>query len=106
MGYIGIIGGLGQRLHRSTQADRPASCVRFFGVARAPFILHHCVVQCSVLSSQPVEVSKTVQGALATIKSALTKNKERQGVVAATCAKEMEETAKWLELGHVGLGGS
>ena len=51
-------------------------------------------------SKEPVEVSKTVQGALATIKSALTKNKERQGVVAATCAKEMEETAKWLELGH------
>jgi hypothetical protein len=51
-------------------------------------------------SKEPVEVSKSVAGALSTIKAALTKNKERSTAVATNCATEIAETKKWIDAGH------
>jgi hypothetical protein len=50
-------------------------------------------------NSEPIEVGKTVSAALSTIEKALAKNKERQGTVADLCAKEIEETKKWIDAG-------
>ena len=51
--------------------------------------------------AQPIEVGKTVSAALGTIEKALAKNKERQVTVTDLCAKEIEETKKWVAAGSV-----
>ena len=48
---------------------------------------------------QPAQVGKTVEAALGTIEKALAKNKERAATVAELCAKEIEETKKWVDAG-------
>merc|ERR1719473_2269943 len=50
-------------------------------------------------AQEPAEVGKTVAAALGTIEKALAKNKERSATVSELCAKELEETKKWVDAG-------